>query len=174
MVLGDEDPTWERDWMERLRTVSFVVAMVAREHDVMDIAHVVIPTAAWAERSGTYVNFEGRVQKGARLMDPPPHAVDEVEFFENLAKTWRGPYCGWAPPEIPEMVRHLADGHMVPCQPQGAADRSVGAGGAGGGVSRKDERGSRRMRTDESRMMQDERMTEDQARCMRCLVCIHP
>jgi predicted molibdopterin-dependent oxidoreductase YjgC len=118
VVLGDEDPTWERDWMERLRTVSFVVAMIAREHDVMDIAHVVIPTAAWAERSGTYVNFEGRVQKGVRLMDPPSHVVDEVAFFENLAKTWRGPYCGWAPPEIPEMVRHLADGHMVPCHPK--------------------------------------------------------
>ncbi len=118
VVLGDEEPTWERDWIERLRTVSFIVAMVAREHDVMDIAHVVIPTATWAERSGTYVNFEGRVQKGVRLMEPAAKVVDEVAFFETLAKTWRGPYCGWAPPEIPEMIRHLADGHTVPSHPR--------------------------------------------------------
>lgn len=116
VVLGDEDPTWERDWMERLRTVSFVVAMIAREHDVMDIAQVVVPTATWAERSGTYVNFEGRVQKSTRLMEPAPNCIDEVEFFETLAKTWRGPYSGWTPSGIPESIRHLADGHMVPCQ----------------------------------------------------------
>jgi len=118
VVLGDEEPTWERDWMERLRTVSFVVAMIAREHDVMDIAHVVIPTASWAEREGTFVNLEGRVQKSTRLMDPAPYCVDEVAFFESLAKTWRGPYCGWSAPDIPETIRHLADGHMVPCQPK--------------------------------------------------------
>ena len=118
VVLGDEEPTWERDWIERLRTVSFVVAMIARRHDLMETAHVVLPTATWAERSGTYVNLEGRVQKSTRLMEPPASCIDEVSFFEQLANTWRGPYCGWTAPQIPEMIRHLADGHMVPCQPK--------------------------------------------------------
>lgn len=104
--------------MERLRTVSFVVAMIARDHDVKDIAHVVIPTAAWAERQGTYVNFEGRMQKSARLMESPPYVVDEVDFFEKLAKTWQGPGCAWSAPGVPDVVRNLADGHMVPSQPK--------------------------------------------------------
>lgn len=118
VVLGDDDPTWERDWIERLRTVSFVVVLVAREHDAMELAHVVIPTATWAERGGTYVNLAGCVQKGRKLMEPPGYCVNEVSFFEELTKAWRGPYAGWSVPEIPEMIRYLADGHMVPCQAQ--------------------------------------------------------
>jgi NADH dehydrogenase/NADH:ubiquinone oxidoreductase subunit G len=116
VVLGDDDRGWPREWIEKLRTVSYVVAMAAREHDILDSANVVIPTATWAERAGTYVNLEGRVQKGIALMDRPGGCVDELEFFEKLAKAWRGPGCDWVAPGIPDMLRPLADGHIVPCE----------------------------------------------------------
>ncbi len=117
VVLADDEPTWPREWIDRLRAVSFVVVMAAREHEVFDAAHVIIPTAAWSEREGTFLNLEGRVQKAVRLMDPPAGTVDEAEFFDRLARTWRGKYCNWSPPGLPELLRSLADGHMVPCQP---------------------------------------------------------
>lgn len=122
VVLGDDDLVWHRHWLEKLRAVSFVVAMVAREHPMTEVAQVVIPTASWAERAGTYVNLEGRVQKARRLMEPLAGWVDEAAFFQQLAKAWRGPECAWKPPAVPEVLKNLADGHMVPCKP---ADREI-------------------------------------------------
>lgn len=116
VVLGDDDQAWARDWIDKLRAISYVVVLTAREHPALDAAHVVVPTASWAERQGTYVNLEGRVQKGRRLMEPTAACVDEGYFFEQLARAWRGPECNWSAGGVPDSIRHLADGHMVPCQ----------------------------------------------------------
>ncbi len=119
VVLGDDEPTWPREWLQKLRAVSYVVAMVAREHEVLDVAQAVVPTATWAERRGTYVNFEGRVQKGRALMSPltPVEAcVDERNFFTILTKTWRGLDYPWNPPELPAGLMHVAHDHMAPTQ----------------------------------------------------------
>lgn len=126
LILGDDDLVWRRPWLDKLRAVSFVVAMVAREHPAAEVSQVVIPTASWAERAGTFVNLEGRVQKGRRLMEPLSGYVDEAVFFQQLAKAWRGPDCAWTPPAVPEVIRTLADGHMVPCRP---ADREIDLAG---------------------------------------------
>lgn len=116
VVWGDDDWEWGREWMERLRTVSFVVALVAREHGLLECAHAVIPTASWAEREGTFVNLEGRLQKGHRLMEPAPGCVDETAFFQQLATACRGPDFTWSPLAGMESVKQLADGHLVPSQ----------------------------------------------------------
>ncbi len=126
LMLGDDDQTWDRNALEKLRTIGFVVAMVAREHPVAEVAQLVIPTATWAEREGTFVNFEGRLQKGRRLMEPLSGWVDEVAFFQQLARGWRGPECAWVAPGVPEGIRHLADGHVVSCRP---SERSVDVSG---------------------------------------------
>ena len=114
VVLSDEEPTWPRDWLNKLRTVTYVVAMIAREHEVLDVAHAVVPTPAWAERSGAFVNFEGRVQRGKALMPPLKGAVDEAHFFATLSKTWRGLSYPWTPPGLPDSVRYVAEGHLAP------------------------------------------------------------
>lgn len=115
VVLGDDDRPWPREWVEQLRTLSHVVVMTARQHGIMESANAVIPTATWSERGGSYVNLEGRHQKGTALMDPLASAVSEVEFFEDLAKAWRGPGCKWKPPGVPEALKSLGDGKIVPC-----------------------------------------------------------
>lgn len=114
VILGGIDPTWPRHRLERLRAVSFVVALSPREHEVTEIAHVVIPTPSWAERSGTFVNLEGRVQKSRRLMEPLPGCLSEIAFFEQLAKTWKGPEVDWAFPGLPATIREFGDGDMAP------------------------------------------------------------
>ncbi len=122
VVLGDDAPTWPKEWIEKLRTINYVVTLLAREHEVMQVGHVVVPTASWSERSGTYVSLEGRLQKGVALMPPTSGCVDEKAFFEQLTRVWRGPYGGSSSGGLPEPLRHLADGHMVPCGP---GDRTV-------------------------------------------------
>ena len=41
------------------------------------VADVVLPGAAYTEKNGTYVNFEGRVQRGSRAIFPPGEAKDD-------------------------------------------------------------------------------------------------
>ncbi len=115
VVMGDDHHEWPREWLETLRTVSYVVVLQARDHEAAEAAHVVIPTAAWSERGGTFVNLEGRVQKSQALMSLPAGCVDEADFFTRLAKAWRGEDCGWAPPGLPPALQHIGDKHMVPC-----------------------------------------------------------
>jgi formate dehydrogenase major subunit len=116
LVLGDDDLVWHRHWIDKLRAVSFVVALVAREHPIADVAQVVIPTASWAERSGTFVNLEARLQKSRKLMEPLSSCIEEAGFFQQVARAWRGPECAWAPPKLPEILRDLSDGQLVPCK----------------------------------------------------------
>ncbi len=117
VVLGDDDLAWPREWLNKLRAVTYVVALVARERDVLDVAHAAIPTATWSERAGTFVNLEGRVQKASRLMPPPDGCVDEIHFVSTLARSWRGLSFTWSPPMLPASIRHVGDDHMVPSGP---------------------------------------------------------
>jgi hypothetical protein len=41
--------------------------------------------------------------------------IDEIAFFEQLVRTWKGPEHTWQPTSGMESIRQLADGHMVPC-----------------------------------------------------------
>ncbi len=55
---------------ELLAGVPFVASLDWRETAAVQAASVVIPTAAWVECDGTYVNFEGRAQRFSRVMKP--------------------------------------------------------------------------------------------------------
>jgi formate dehydrogenase major subunit len=114
LVLGDSLREWPREWLQKLRTVTYVVALVAREREeAMAAAHAIVPTAIWAERGGTYVNLEGRLQVGRPLMPPADGVVDEVAFFEQVAQAWRGNGQAWRPPGLPAACRGLDDGDFL-------------------------------------------------------------
>jgi NADH-quinone oxidoreductase subunit G len=48
-------------------------------------ADVILPGAAYTEKSGTYVNLEGRVQRGARAVFPPGDAREDWAIFRALS-----------------------------------------------------------------------------------------
>ena len=48
-------------------------------------ADVVLPGASYAEKSGTYVNLEGRVQRGERAVFPPGDAREDWAIFRALS-----------------------------------------------------------------------------------------
>lgn len=48
-------------------------------------ADVVLPGAAYAEKSGTWVNLEGRVQRGERAVFPPGDAREDWTIFRALS-----------------------------------------------------------------------------------------
>jgi NADH-quinone oxidoreductase subunit G len=49
------------------------------------MADVILPAAAYAEKSGTYVNLEGRVQRGDRAVFPPGDAREDWAIFRALS-----------------------------------------------------------------------------------------
>ncbi len=48
-------------------------------------ADVILPAAAYTEKSGTWVNLEGRVQRGARATFPPGEAREDWTIFRALS-----------------------------------------------------------------------------------------
>jgi len=49
------------------------------------LADVVLPAASYAEKPGTYVNLEGRVQRGDRAVFPPGDAREDWAIFRALS-----------------------------------------------------------------------------------------
>jgi NADH-quinone oxidoreductase subunit G len=49
-------------------------------------ADVILPGAAYSEKSGTYVNLEGRVQRGERAVFPPGDAREDWSIFRALSE----------------------------------------------------------------------------------------
>lgn len=48
-------------------------------------ADVILPGAAYTEKNGTYVNTEGRVQRGSRAVFPPGEAREDWKVFRALS-----------------------------------------------------------------------------------------
>ena len=52
----------------------------------IDIADVILPAAAYTEKDGTYVNLEGRVQRGRRAVFPPGEAREDWSIARALSE----------------------------------------------------------------------------------------
>ena len=116
VVLGDDDPVWPADWLNKLRTVTYVVALVAREHEVLDVSHALVPTPAWAERSGPYVNFEGRVQRGRGTHAAARWAVLTRPTFRHADQDLARAQLSVEAARLPDAVRFVAEA-FVPVGP---------------------------------------------------------
>jgi assimilatory nitrate reductase catalytic subunit len=66
-----------------------------------ELAHLVLPAAAWGEKEGTYTNSERRVSKVNAAVPPPGEALSDFEIFllladelgcrDELFAGWKGP-----------------------------------------------------------------------------------
>jgi assimilatory nitrate reductase catalytic subunit len=53
--------------------------------ETAQLAHVVLPSAQWAEEDGTITNLEGRVIRRRRVVAPPPGVRSDIEMLCGLA-----------------------------------------------------------------------------------------
>jgi assimilatory nitrate reductase catalytic subunit len=53
--------------------------------ETAQLADVVLPTAQWAEESGTMTNLEGRVLLRRKALDPPPGVRTDLDVLAGLA-----------------------------------------------------------------------------------------
>ncbi len=62
----------------------FIVQDIFRNESA-DLAHVVLPSSAWAEKEGTFTNTERRVQRVRKAVDAPGGARDDWEIITAIA-----------------------------------------------------------------------------------------
>lgn len=86
-----------------LQSAEFVVLQEIFPSDTAEFADVLLPGAAWAEKSGTFTNTERRVQRVRQAIDPPGQARPDWDIVCALARRVlalqgrrpTGPHAGW-------------------------------------------------------------------------------
>ena len=72
--------------VDKLAALELLVVCDAFENETSAAAHVVLPTAQWAEEEGTMTNLEGRVLARNRAFSPPEGVKTDVEILCALAR----------------------------------------------------------------------------------------
>jgi NADH-quinone oxidoreductase subunit G len=88
-----------------------------------ELAHVVLPSAAWVEREGTFTNFEGRVQRFRTAVEPLASARPDWDVLGQMLATVTGEA---APARAEQWFRRLTE--AVPAF-AGMTYRSIGDAG---------------------------------------------
>jgi NADH-quinone oxidoreductase subunit G len=83
VVNGIPDVPLPAPLVEAARKAEFVAVSDILENALTPFAHVVLPGCAWAEKEGTYVNRDGRVQRTRKAVEPPPGARPEIEWLQE-------------------------------------------------------------------------------------------
>jgi NADH-quinone oxidoreductase subunit G len=82
---------------ELSRRLTLFVFSGTNEHPGLSRYHWVLPTAAYLEKDGTFVNGHGRVQRIGRAFPPPPDAREDWRVLLEVARlvgeplAWHGP-----------------------------------------------------------------------------------
>ncbi len=105
-----------------LRELQFLVVQDMFMTETAKLADVVLPACSFAEKSGSYTNFEGRVQRLEPALEPAGESLPDWEIILRLAETMgRGmPYVS-----LGQVTEEVED--MVPlCRPWGGGDDVTG------------------------------------------------
>lgn len=69
-----------------LRNVPTVVFIGCNKNAVSELAHFLLPAAAWTEKDGTFTNYEGRVQRLRQAAPPMGDGLGEWQILKRLAR----------------------------------------------------------------------------------------
>jgi NADH-quinone oxidoreductase subunit G len=97
---AEPDGDFSQDATEALRSSGFLIALSPWfAESLKEVAHVVLPIAAFAETSGTFVNAEGRWQGFDAVARPPGEARPGWKVLRVLANRMGVPDCDFASSE---------------------------------------------------------------------------
>jgi formate dehydrogenase major subunit len=80
------DDEVDQTLLNKLDEADFVVAQASYFGPMVQRADVVLPTTIWAEKSGTFINTEGRVQTLNAALRPPAGVKQDQEILQALAE----------------------------------------------------------------------------------------
>ena len=91
-----------------LKAVDFLAVIDIFPTETAQIAQVVLPGAAFAEKDGTFANTERRVQRVRKAVDPPGEARPDWWIIQELSTRFGYPLHYDSPREIQEEIRKVA------------------------------------------------------------------
>ena len=65
----------------------FIIYQGSHGGENSKIADVILPSAAYSEKNGSFVNLEGRVQRSFKASYPPGFAKEDFEIFNDISKS---------------------------------------------------------------------------------------
>ncbi len=104
MLLSDPDLHHLEKALRKLEL--FIVQDIFRT-ETAEFAHVVLPTACFAEKGGTFTNTERRVQRVRKAVEPPGQARTDWEIIADLSTRMGYPMKYAKPREIWTEIRQL-------------------------------------------------------------------
>ena len=61
----------------------FIAISDILESNLSDRANVIIPGCTWAEKDGTFMNVDGRIQRIKRAIEPPIGVNSEIQWLQE-------------------------------------------------------------------------------------------
>ena len=110
--------------VDAIAKVPFVAVMATHEGPELDRASLVLPAAMWAEVSGTFTNFERRVQRLLAAVPAPGDAQSSLELAAGLLSRLGKPLAGATARDVFALVAKATPGYA------GLDYRGIGAQGA--------------------------------------------
>lgn len=92
---------------EALESLDFLVVQDIFLTETAELADVVLPAATFAEKDGTFINTERRVQRIRRAIAPAGQSKPDWEIIQALAQKLNLPWYHQSPKEIWDEVRQL-------------------------------------------------------------------
>ncbi len=89
LVIGEDPLKWGLD-ETTLRRLNTLVVSDILPNGASEIAHVVLPGCAHAEKRGTFTNVGGQVQRFLKAVEPPGDARPETEWLGELLEQVTG------------------------------------------------------------------------------------
>ena len=84
LVVADHDEEIIRN-AEQIKRLELVVYLGAYRNPFTDLAHIVLPTATYAEADGTFTNTERRIQLSREKVEPPAGARPAWRIYADIA-----------------------------------------------------------------------------------------
>jgi NADH-quinone oxidoreductase subunit G len=69
--------------VDAAKKAEFVAVCDILKNPIGEFAHVILPAATWAEKDGTFMNVDGRLQRIRRAVEPPVTARPESEWIQE-------------------------------------------------------------------------------------------
>jgi predicted molibdopterin-dependent oxidoreductase YjgC len=89
-IMGDDPAGSDPGLKQALEKLEFLVVQDIFMTETAKLAHVVLPAAASAEKSGTFTNLERRLQQLNRAEEPVGEARPDWEIIQDIAKRMGG------------------------------------------------------------------------------------
>jgi len=121
--VGEAVGTAKQEVAAALKAAQFVVVADHAFTETARYAHAFVPLAAWHEMEGTTVNFQGHLQKTARVLMPPKHRrpfYEAVSRWMNAAghEAPEPTFAAWFA-EVKRLLPELGDRHLRDLLPDG-------------------------------------------------------